>query len=47
MQQIVFKREFLALFDAVKTKNVQYLEENMQARKKLLKILILRNPDRF
>ena len=34
MQQIVFKREFSVLFDAVKTKNVQYLEEKIQLIKK-------------
>ena len=27
MQQIVFKREFAVLFDAVKNENVQFLEE--------------------
>ena len=34
MQQIVFKREFSFLFDAVKTENVQYLEEKIQPTKK-------------
>ena len=34
MQQIVFKREFFILFDAVKTENVQYLEEKIQSIKK-------------
>ena len=27
MQQIVFKRKFSVLFDAVKTENVQYFEK--------------------
>ena len=35
-QQIVFKREFSVLFDAVKTENVQYLEEKMQPIKRIL-----------
>ena len=30
MQQTVFKREFSVVFDAVKAKNVQYLEEKIQ-----------------
>ena len=44
MQQVVFKREFPVLFDAVKTENLQYLEQKIQAikknvvEKKLLKI---------
>ena len=33
MQRIVFKREYSILFDAVKTKNVQYLEEKIQSVK--------------
>ena len=36
MQQIVFKRKFSVLFDAVKTENVQYLEEKMQPIKKTI-----------
>ena len=57
MQQIVFKRKCSVLFDAVKTKNEQYLEEKIQSikkivikkiqKKKSLKILILRNLDQF
>ena len=35
MQQIAFKREFSVVFDAVKTKNVQYLEEKMQPIKNI------------
>ena len=35
MQQIVIKREFSILFDAVKTENVQYLEEKMQPIKRI------------
>ena len=48
MQQIVFKKEFSVLFDAIKTENVQYLKEEIQPvkmiamekskNKKLLKI---------
>ena len=34
MQQIVLKREFSVLFDAVKTENVQYSEEKIQSIKK-------------
>ena len=34
MQQITFKREFSIIFDAVKTKNVQYLKENIHHIKK-------------
>ena len=30
MQQIVFKREFSVLFEAIKTENVQYLEGEIQ-----------------
>ena len=55
MQQILFKSEFSVLFDAAKTKNVQYLEEKVQPLKRLLskkiqkkksfKIVILRNPE--
>ena len=29
MQQIIFKREFSFLFDAVKTENMQFFEEKM------------------
>ena len=36
MQKIIFKREFSVLFDAVKTKNVQYLEEKMKPIKKFV-----------
>ena len=36
MQQIVFKREFSVLFDAVKTENMQYLEEKIQPIKKII-----------
>ena len=36
MEQIIFKREFFILFDAVKTENVQYLEEKIQAIKKIV-----------
>ena len=36
MQQIVFKRVFFVLFDAIKTENAQYLEEKMQPIKLLL-----------
>ena len=35
MQQNVFKREFSVLFDAVKTENVQHLEEKIQPIKKI------------
>ena len=41
MQQIVFKREFSVLFYAVKTENVQYLEEKIQSIKE---IVIEKNP---
>ena len=34
MQQIVIKKEFSILVDAIKTKNVQYLEEKIQPIKK-------------
>ena len=34
MQQIVFKREFSVLFDAIQIENVQYLEENKIAQLK-------------
>ena len=34
MQQIIFKREFSFLFDAVKTENVQYLEGKKQPNKR-------------
>ena len=57
MHQIVFKREFSVLFDAVKTENVQSLDEKIwpikkdcywkKSRKKSLKIWILKNPDWF
>ena len=36
MQQIVIKKEFSILVDAIKTKNVQYLEEKIQPLKRLL-----------
>ena len=36
MQQIVFKRKFSFLFDAVETENVQYLEEKIHAIKKII-----------
>ena len=36
MHHIVFEREFSDLFDAVKTQNVQYLEEKVQLIKKLV-----------
>ena len=36
MQQIVFKREFFVLFDAVKTETVQYLEEKVQPNKNIV-----------
>ena len=36
MQQIVFKREFSILFDAVKTEKVQYLEEKIRPIKKIV-----------
>ena len=36
MQQIVFKRNFFVLFDAVKTENMQYIEEKMQPIKNVL-----------
>ena len=36
MKQIVFKRKFSLLFDAVKTENVQYLEEKIQPIKKIV-----------
>ena len=57
MQQIVFKRNFSVLFDSIKTENVQYVEEKIQAikkivikknpEKKLFQISILRYPDQF
>ena len=34
VQQIVFKRKFFVLTDAVKTENVQYLKEKIQPVKK-------------
>ena len=36
MQQIVFKRKFSVLFDAVKTENVQHLEEKIQPFKNIV-----------
>ena len=37
MQQIVFKREYSNLFDAVKTENMRYLEEKIyQPIKKII-----------
>ena len=36
MQQIVFKRKFSVLLDAVKTENVQYLKEKIQSNKKII-----------
>ena len=36
MQKIVFKREFSALFDSVKTENAQYFEEKIQPIKKFI-----------
>ena len=36
MQKIVFKREFSVLFDAVKIKNIQYVEEKIQPIKKIV-----------
>ena len=36
MQQTVLKREFSVLFDAVKTKNVQYLGEQTQPIRKVV-----------
>ena len=36
MQQIVIKREFSILLDAVKTENVQYLEEKILPIKKIV-----------
>ena len=57
MQQIVFKRKFFRSIRCSQNENVQYLEEKIQPikkivtekiqKKKSLKILILRNPDRF
>ena len=43
MQQIVFKREFPVLMDAVKTENVQYLIEKVQPIKK---IVFEKNPEK-
>ena len=34
MQQIIFKKEWSVLFDAVKTENVQYVEKKIQPVKK-------------
>ena len=42
MQQIVFKGEFSVLIDAVKTKNMQYLEEKIQPAKKTYR----KNPEK-
>ena len=36
MEQIVLKREFSVLFDAIKIKNVQHLEEMIQPIKKIV-----------
>ena len=36
MQQIVLKREFFVLFSAVKTENVQYLEEKVEPIEKIV-----------
>ena len=36
MQQIAFKRELSDLLDAVKTENVEYLEEKVQPIKKIV-----------
>ena len=36
MQQIVFKREFSILFDAVKTENVQHLKEKILPVKEIV-----------
>ena len=36
MQQTVLKRELSVLFDAVKTENVQYLEEKIQHIKNIV-----------
>ena len=36
MQQIVFKRKFSVLLDAVKTEKVQHLEENVQPIKNII-----------
>ena len=36
MQQIVFKRKFSVLLDAVKTENVQHLEEKIQPIKNIV-----------
>ena len=48
MQQIVFKKEFSVLFDAVKTENLQYLEKKIQPIKKIaIKKNRLRTADRF
>ena len=43
MIQTVFKRKFSVLLDAVKTKNVQHLEEKMQPIKS---IVIEKNPEK-
>ena len=37
MQQIVFKKEFSILLNAVKTENLQYLEEKMQSIKNIVR----------
>ena len=37
MKQNVFKREFSTLFYADKTENVQYLEENIQLIRQIVK----------
>ena len=36
MQQIVIKKEFSILVDAIKTKNVQYLKEKIPPIKKIV-----------
>ena len=43
LQQNVFKSEFSVLFDAVKTKNVQFLEEKIEPIKK---IFIKKSPEK-
>ena len=48
MQQIVLKRKFFGLFDAVKIENVQYLEEKVQPIKKIvIKIIQKKNRSKF
>ena len=43
MQEIVFKRYFPLLFDAVKTENLKHLEKKMHSIKK---IVIEKNPEK-